>query len=111
MLSYEPKQRDAAAAPLDKPNGAERLAKVEEYREKTVDALHTGADAARIMARRASKAVRRTGDRLDDAADYIESYDVSRAPSDMGRWLKNHPVPILAAAAVAGFFFARSLRR
>ncbi len=108
MLTYENKQNEDATVPIGKPNGAER---VEQYREKTVDALHTGADTARVMARRASKVVRRTGDKLDDAADYVESYDVSQAPSDMGRWLKNHPGPILAAAAVAGFFFARSLRR
>jgi len=111
MLSDEKQQKDDAAAPVGVPNGAERLARVEEYRDKTVDALHTGADTARVMARRASKAVRRTGDKLDDAADYVENYDVSRAPSDMGRWLKNHPGPILAAAAVVGFFLARSLRR
>jgi hypothetical protein len=110
MLTHEQKQKQDEVLPGFRPNGAERLAKVEQYREKTVDALHSGADTARVMARRASKAVRRTGDRLDDAADYIENYDVSRAPSDMGRWLKNHPGPILAAAAVAGFFFARSLR-
>lgn len=96
---------------VGKPNGSERFAKVEQYREKTVDALHTGADAARVMARRTSRAVRRTGARLDDAADYIENYDMSRAPSDMGRWLQRHPGPILAMTAVAGFFLARSLRR
>lgn len=111
MLTNQPKQKQDELLPEYRPNGAERLAKVEHYREKTVDALHAGADTARIMARRAGKAVRRTGDKLDDAADYIENYDVARAPSDMGRWLKNHPGPILAAAAVVGFFFARSLRR
>jgi hypothetical protein len=111
MITHEQRQKDDAALRVGKPNGAERVETVEQYREKTVDALHTGADAARVVARRASKAVRRTGDRLDDAADYIENYDVARAPSDMGRWLKNHPAPILAAAAVAGFFLARSMRR
>lgn len=86
--------------------------RIEQYRDKTADALHSGADTARRMAPRANDAVRRTGEKLDDAADYIENYDVSRAPRDMGRWLKNHPGPtMLAAAAVAGFFFARSLRR
>jgi hypothetical protein len=108
MLTYQQKQKHDEVLPEFRPNGT---AKVEHYREKAVDALHTGADTARVMARRASKAVRRTGDKLDDAADYIESYDVSRAPRDVGRWLKSHPVPILAAAAVAGFFIARSLRR
>lgn len=111
MFTHERQQKNDAEQSTGKPDGSERLAKVEQYREKTVDALHTGADAARGMARRASKAVRRTGNRLDDAADYIENYDVSRAPSDMGRWLQKHPGPILAAAAVAGFFFARSLTR
>lgn len=111
MLTHEREQKHDKILPEFRPNGAEGRAKVEHYREKTVDALHTSADAARVMARRASKAVRRTGDKLDDAADYVENYDVSRAPSDMGRWLKNHPGPILATAAVAGFFLARSLRR
>jgi uncharacterized protein (DUF2384 family) len=110
MFTYERRQKNDTAS-VGKPNGSERLAMVAQYREKTVDALHSGADTARMMARRASKAVRRTGDRLDHAADYIESYDVSRAPSDMGRWLQRHPVPILAVTAVAGFFLARSLRR
>lgn len=108
MLNFEQEQTEEAAPLMNKPNGVQR---VEQYREKTVDALHTGADTARVMARRASKAVRHTGNKLDDAADYVENYDVSQAPSDMGRWLKNHPGPILAAAAVVGFFFARSLKR
>ena len=109
MFTHEQRHKNDIGA--GKPNGSERFARVEQYREKTVDALHTGADAARVVARRTSRAVRRTGARLDDAADYIQSYDVSRAPSDMGRWLQRHPVPILAVTAVAGFLLARSLRR
>lgn len=108
MLTYEQKQKQDEVLPKFRPNSTD---KVEHYREKTVDALHTGADTARVMAGRASQAARRTGDKLDDAADCIENYDVSRAPGDVGRWLKTHPVPILAAAAVVGFFLARSLRR
>lgn len=113
MFTRERRQKnDSDTAPsIGKANGSETLPKVEQYRDRTVDALHNGADAARVMARRTSKAVRQTGARLDDAADYIERYDVSRAPSDMGRWLQRHPGPILAVAAVAGFFLARSVRR
>lgn len=112
MLTHEEQQKHDDTEPsMGKPNGVERLPKVEQYRDRTVDALHSGADSARVMARRTSKAVRRTGAKLDDAADYIERYDVSRAPSDMGRWLQRHPGPILAMTAVAGFFLARSLRR
>lgn len=108
MFTYERKKNGAAILPISKQNGAER---VEQYRVKTVDALHHSADAARIMAKRASKAVRRTGDKLDYAADYVENYDISQAPRDLTAWVKKHPTPFLAVAAVAGFWFARSMRR
>jgi hypothetical protein len=107
MFTYQRKSH-ATILPIAKPNGAER---VEQYREKTVDALHQGADAARVMAKRASKAVRRTGDKLDHAADYVENYDISQAPRDLTAWVKKHPTPFLALAAVGGFWFARSMRK
>ena len=111
MFTHEQRHKSDGVQTAGKPNGSERYARVQQYREKTVDALHTGADAARVMAKRTSKAVRRTGARLDDAADYIENYDVSRAPRDMGGWMRRHPASILAVSAVAGFFLARALKR
>lgn len=93
-----------------KPNGVPHP-KVEDIREKTVDALHDGADAARVLGQRGKKIGRKAGQGLDSAAEFVDGYDVSRATSDVGSWMKKHPLPIMAAAAAVGFWFSRSLRR
>ena len=92
------------------------LATAEDYRSKTADALHRGADKAREFSSRtssddAARLSRRTGEGLDDAADYMERHNLRQIAADCTSWMRQNPGASLAVAMVAGVIVGRALRR
>lgn len=90
--------------------------KADEYRLKTADVLHSGAEKARELGERApgqrsTTMGRQAGDKLEEAADYVERHTLAQVFSDCAVWMKRNPGPSLAIAAATGFVVARALRR
>lgn len=91
-------------------------ATAEDYRERTADALHRGAQSARRYSGRASsdratRLSRRTGEELEHAADYVEHHTIRQIASDCRAWMRQNPGTSLAAALVCGVIVSRALRR
>jgi len=91
-------------------------ATAEEYRQKTADALHSGAEKARDYSRRASsdrvtRLSRRTGEELENAADYIEHHSLRQISADCAVWMKRNPGTSLAVVLFCGLIVGRALRR
>jgi ElaB/YqjD/DUF883 family membrane-anchored ribosome-binding protein len=72
--------------------------------EQTASSLHSGGD-------KLSGAAHSAANSLQATAQYVRRTDVKGMAADVGEFVKRHPGPALAAAAIVGFLLARGLSR
>jgi hypothetical protein len=87
--------------------------KLEAGRDETADRLHTAASSVRTTGRRGSEAIDRiakgTADRLDSAAERVESCEFGGLFTSLGRFSHRHLAASLVVAAAVGFLAASAL--
>lgn len=82
--------------------------KINENRDTAASGLDKAAAALHGSAEGVSHLAHATADKLSNTADYVRGHDVNKMMSDVGKLVKNNPVPSLLAAAVIGFLVGRA---
>jgi len=75
--------------------------------DSTASAIHDRGDR---LASKTSSAMHATADKIQSASDYLREHNASAMMDDFQRLVRRYPGQALAAAAVLGFLFGRSLR-
>jgi ElaB/YqjD/DUF883 family membrane-anchored ribosome-binding protein len=83
-------------------------------RERAASAVDRAAAEIRERAQRQDGKTAEIGvkvaDRLESTSDYLEQHDANEMLDDIEKYVRNHPMQAVGAAAVGGFVLARILR-
>ena len=112
--------RDDADQMIDRSRekGSESAENAQEHahqtRERAASAVDRAATEIRERAQRQDGKTAEIGvkvaDRLESTSDYLEQHDTSAMLDDIEKYVRNHPMQAVGAAAVGGFVLARILR-
>ena len=111
--------RDDADGMMDRPQESTSQAAEEarkqahQARERAASAVDRAAAEIRERAQRQDGKTAEIGvkvaDRLESTSDYLEKHDTSEMIDDIEKYVRNHPMQAVGAAAVGGFVLARIL--
>jgi ElaB/YqjD/DUF883 family membrane-anchored ribosome-binding protein len=76
--------------------------------KNAAEGLHATAD--QIPGEAASRFAHQAADKMSDGADYLKNNAVKDMSSDLGRFVKAHPVEVIVGALLVGFFVGRAAR-
>jgi hypothetical protein len=91
--------------------GRQAVDKIDAQRHPAANALEQAASALHQQSDKAASVSHRAADKIQATADYIRQNDLKAMTDDVTGLIRRYPAQSLAAALVAGFVLARSLRR